>query len=105
MHCLHWVGLVELVVLAITPLAETVGMVETLQLLERPRPLVALEALESEDEMREACRRIGKPMMANMADGGKTPIRSGRELADIGYKLAIYPSATGLAAAKAVENA
>ena len=67
--------------------------------------VVFLEALESEDEMREACRRIGKPMMANMADGGKTPIRSGRELADIGYKLAIYPSATGLAAAKAVENA
>lgn len=67
--------------------------------------VVFLEALESEDEMRQACRRIGKPMMANMADGGRTPIRSVAELADIGYKLAIYPSATGLAAAKAVENA
>ena len=66
---------------------------------------VFLEALESEDEMREACRRIGKPMMANMADGGRTPIRSAQELADIGYSLAIFPSATGLAAARAVENA
>ncbi len=67
--------------------------------------VVFLEALESEDEMREACRRINKPMMANMADGGRTPIRSAKELADIGYAMSIFPSATGLAAARAVENA
>ncbi|SEP79786.1 2-Methylisocitrate lyase, PEP mutase family [Devosia sp. YR412] len=67
--------------------------------------IVFLEALESEDEMREACARISKPMMANMADGGKTPIRTQAQLADIGYKLAIFPSATGLAAAAAAENA
>ena len=67
--------------------------------------IVFLEALESEAEMREACKRINKPLMANMADGGKTPIRSKAELADIGYKLAIFPSATGLAAAAAAANA
>jgi 2-methylisocitrate lyase-like PEP mutase family enzyme len=67
--------------------------------------IVFLEALESEAEMRKACKRIRKPMMANMADGGKTPIRSKTELAEIGYALAIYPSITGLAAAAAIENA
>jgi len=67
--------------------------------------IVFLEALESEEEMRQACARVDKPMMANMADGGRTPIRSRAELADIGYQLAIYPSATGLAAAAAAENA
>ena len=67
--------------------------------------IVFLEALESEEEMREACRRVPQPMMANMADGGRTPIRSSKELAALGYKLAIYPSATGLAAAAAAENA
>lgn len=67
--------------------------------------IVFLEALESEQEMRDACARVSKPMMANMADGGKTPIRSKAELADIGYKLAIFPSTTGLAAAAAAENA
>ena len=55
--------------------------------------------------MRTACARISKPMMANMADGGKTPIRSKTALAEIGYKMAIFPSATGLAAAAAAENA
>jgi 2-methylisocitrate lyase-like PEP mutase family enzyme len=67
--------------------------------------IVFLEALESEAEMREACRRINKPMMANMADGGKTPIYSKSQLAEIGYKFAIFPSITGLAAAAATENA
>ncbi len=64
-----------------------------------------VEALESEVEMREVCRRLRKPTMANMADGGLTPIRSAAELADIGYSLAIFPATTGLAAAHAVERA
>jgi 2-methylisocitrate lyase-like PEP mutase family enzyme len=67
--------------------------------------IVFVEALESEEEMRIACARVDKPMMANMADGGKTPIRSKVELETIGYKLAIFPSMTGLAAAAAAENA
>ena len=61
--------------------------------------IVFVEALEGEDEMREACRRIGRPMMANMADGGRTPIRPGVELAAIGYACAIYPAMAALAAA------
>jgi len=67
--------------------------------------VVFLEALESEQEMRDACARISKPMMANMADGGRTPIRSKDELKALGYAMAIFPSATGLAAAAASENA
>jgi len=67
--------------------------------------IVFIEALESEEEMRRACELIPAPMMANMADGGKTPIRPASELADMGYDLAIFPSMTGLAAAAAVENA
>ncbi|MEM5470270.1 isocitrate lyase/PEP mutase family protein [Hoeflea sp. AS60] len=65
--------------------------------------VVFLEALESEDEMRDACSRISKPMMANMADGGRTPIRSKEELQAMGYNMAIFPAATGLAAAAAAE--
>ena len=67
--------------------------------------IVFIEALESEDEMRQACARIKKPMMANMADGGKTPIRSKAELAAMGYQVAIFPATTGLAAAYAAKVA
>ena len=67
--------------------------------------ILFVEALESEDEMRTACAGSTKPMMANMADGGLTPIRSAKELAEIGYALAIFPATTGLAAAQAAATA
>lgn len=67
--------------------------------------IIFLEALESEEEMRRACASIDKPTMANMADGGRTPIRSKKQLMDIGYQIAIFPATTALAAAHAVETA
>lgn len=67
--------------------------------------IVFVEALESVEEMHEACRRISAPMLANMADGGKTPILSAAELEKIGYSVAIFPAITGLAAAAAAEHA
>ncbi len=44
-------------------------------------------------------------MLANMADGGKTPILPANVLEEIGFALAIYPSLTSLAAAAAMESA
>jgi len=67
--------------------------------------IVFIEALESEDEMRRACAAIGRPLMANMADGGRTPIRSSTELAALGYACAIYPATASLAAAAAIRHA
>lgn len=66
--------------------------------------MVFVEALETEAEMREACARINTPMMANMADGGKTPILPTAKLKDIGYAMTIFPAMTSLAAAAAVET-
>ncbi len=66
--------------------------------------IVFVEALTSEEEMRRACAAIARPMMANMADGGKTPIRSAAELAAIGYACAIFPAMTALAAAAAIRH-
>jgi len=63
------------------------------------------EAPHSEEEMRRACAAFDKPMMANMADGGKTPILPAATLKDIGYAFAIYPSMTSLVAAAAMEQA
>jgi 2-methylisocitrate lyase-like PEP mutase family enzyme len=66
--------------------------------------ILFLEAPQSEEEMRSACREITAPMLANMADGGLTPMLSVQELEDIGYAGAIFPSATSLAAAAAMET-
>jgi len=67
--------------------------------------VVFVEALQSEEEMRTACSSIDAPMMANMADGGLTPILDGKTLGEIGYAFAIYPSMTSLVAAAAIETA
>jgi 2-methylisocitrate lyase-like PEP mutase family enzyme len=63
------------------------------------------EALASRDEMRKACSSLPGPCMANMADGGLTPILSVAELQALGYAGAIFPSMTSLVAAAAMEKA
>ncbi|MET0365711.1 MAG: isocitrate lyase/PEP mutase family protein [Sphingobium sp.] len=63
------------------------------------------EAMESEEEMRLACSSFEQPVMANMANGGSTPILKGDVLKDIGYAFAIYPSLSSLIAASAIETA
>jgi len=67
--------------------------------------VVFVEALQSADEMRRACAAIRAPLMANMSDGGKTPIRPAAELAALGYRLAIWPAMAALAASAAIEQA
>ncbi len=62
------------------------------------------EALESEEEMARACAAFDRPMMANMSNGGSSPVPVADVLAQIGYAFAIYPSLTSLAAAAAMEK-
>jgi 2-methylisocitrate lyase-like PEP mutase family enzyme len=66
--------------------------------------ILFVEAPLDEEEMRRICRSSALPMMANMSDGGRTPIRSAAELEEIGYAGAIFPAATALAANAAVEK-
>ncbi len=63
------------------------------------------EALASQEEMKTACAAFDKPCMANMADGGLTPILPAKVLEDLGYAFAIFPSMTSLVAAAAMEKA
>lgn len=67
--------------------------------------ILFFEAPQSEEEMRQACAAFDKPMLANMADGGTTPILPVKVLEEIGFALAIYPSLTSLSAAAAMERA
>jgi 2-methylisocitrate lyase-like PEP mutase family enzyme len=64
--------------------------------------IIFIEAPESKEQMRSIAQRIGRPLLANMVDGGKTPMLSQAELRDIGYRLAIYPVTALLHAAGAV---
>jgi len=50
-----------------------------------------LEAPLDESEMREYCRNVEGPKMANLIEGGKTPVLSQRALEAIGYTIAVFP--------------
>jgi 2-methylisocitrate lyase-like PEP mutase family enzyme len=54
--------------------------------------------------MREIGRSLSKPLLANMVEGGRTPLLPAATLAEIGYAIAIYPAVGFLAAAAALEK-
>jgi 2,3-dimethylmalate lyase len=67
--------------------------------------MLFVESPETEDEMVTIGRELGDmPLIANMVEGGRTPILSNARLAEIGYALAIYPVAGLLSAAAALET-
>jgi 2-methylisocitrate lyase-like PEP mutase family enzyme len=52
-----------------------------------------IEAPRSIDQMRQITERFAKriPLLANMVEGGMTPLNSAHELHDIGFKVVIFP--------------
>jgi len=64
--------------------------------------ILFIEAPESEAEMRRIGESFDLPLVANMVEGGKTPLLGRAELEDIGYKIAIFPASGFLAAAAAL---
>ena len=55
-----------------------------------------IEALKTPEQMQKACSLFAKkiPLLANMVEGGKTPIHSAKELGEMGYKIVIFPGGT-----------
>lgn len=66
--------------------------------------IIFIEAPESVDEMAIICKEIPGIQMANIIDGGKTPVLSPDELHAIGFKIAAYPLTLISAAMQAIEN-
>ena len=66
--------------------------------------VIFIEAPESEEEMTRIGEAIDKPLLANMVDGGKTPILPAERLESLGFAIAIYPAAGMLPAAGAMQE-
>jgi len=63
-----------------------------------------VEAPPSLELLAEIGRRAPKPMVANMLEGGKTPVLPREQLADMGFQLILYPLTALYAVARAVET-
>jgi len=88
-------GGADILVIARTDARATLGLDEALWRMRAFADLGAdvlfLEAPEDESEMRRFCNELSGPKMANMLEGGVTPILSPGQLNSLGYKLAAYP--------------
>ena len=75
--------------------------------LEAGADMLFFEAFESVKQMEKVCARFaGKTtLVVNMVEGGKTPFLPARDLEDLGFKLAIYPVASVLAASYQMRKA
>lgn len=53
--------------------------------------LIFVEAPQSVDEMKAIASSINAPLVANMIEGGRTPIVSTSRLTEMGFKIILYP--------------
>jgi methylisocitrate lyase len=98
----------NLVVIARTDARAVMGLQEAIErgvaYAEAGADMIFVDAPESAEELSLIARSIPAPLMANLSEGGKTPLLSAQELQDMGYKLVIYPRSAAGAAAKAIQE-
>jgi 2-methylisocitrate lyase-like PEP mutase family enzyme len=65
-----------------------------------------IEALRTPEQMAQACARFAGriPLLANMVEGGKTPIQSADELGRIGFRIVVFPGGTARAVAHTLQR-
>ncbi len=65
-----------------------------------------IEALRTPEQMDAACRRFAGrvPLLANMVEGGKTPVQSAAELGRRGFRIVIFPGGTVRAMTHALQG-
>ena len=65
-----------------------------------------IEALRSPEQMDTACARFAQrvPLLANMVEGGQTPVQSAADLGARGFRIVIFPGGTTRAVAHALQG-
>ena len=66
--------------------------------------MVFIEAPESEPEFERIGREIDAPLLANMVEGGFSPVLPAETLARLGFAIAIYPGTGFLAMTKTLQG-
>lgn len=86
----------NMLIIARTDARSTMGLQEAIDRAgiygEAGADILFVESPESHEEMREINRALNLPTLANMVEGGRTPILPIEELRTTGYRLVIYPN-------------
>jgi 2-methylisocitrate lyase-like PEP mutase family enzyme len=98
----------DFLIVARTDARTSLGLDEALRrgeaFLKAGADVLFIESPESTEEMRQIGRSFDAPLLANMVEGGSTPILSKAELEELGYKLAIFPVSGLLATTAALHS-
>jgi 2,3-dimethylmalate lyase len=96
----------DFLIVARTDARTSLGLDEALRrgeaFLKAGADVLFIEAPESVEEMERIGRTFDAPLLANLVEGGRTPVLSKRDLEAIGYRIAIFPAAGFLAAGAAL---
>ncbi len=65
---------------------------------------IFVEAPRSIDEIKKISSSIDAPLVANMIEGGRSPLLSAKELEDLGYKIALFPLSALFASSYAIKS-
>jgi carboxyvinyl-carboxyphosphonate phosphorylmutase len=99
----------DFVIIARTDARTTLGIEEALRrgraFAEAGADVLFIESPESLEEMRLITTSFSVPVLANMVEGGRTPLMSASELAALGYRLVIFPTTSTYVTAYAVTMA
>lgn len=91
----------DFLIIARTDARTTLGLDEALRRGEAyaraGADILFIESPESEEEMAKICASFDTPCLANIVEGGRTPVVSRDRLVELGYAMAIFP-ATGFLA-------
>lgn len=66
--------------------------------------VIFVESPESVEEMKKITSSFKVPVLANMVEGGRTPLLPAGELEKLGYDLVIFPTASTYMVAQAMKN-
>lgn len=99
----------DFLVIARTDARTALGLDEALRrgeaFLKAGADMLFIESPESEEELAKIGKTFGNvPLVANMVEGGRTPLLDRAELERLGFKLAIFPTAGFLAAGAALRS-
>jgi 2-methylisocitrate lyase-like PEP mutase family enzyme len=98
----------DFLVIARTDARTSLGLDEALRrgeaFVKAGADILFIESPESEEEMAKIGRTFDVPLLANMVEGGRTPVLDRNELERLGFKIAIFPTSGFLAAGAAMRS-
>ncbi len=99
----------DFLIIARTDARSVMGLKEAVRrahiFIEAGAEMIFVESPQSREELRTiAAELAGTPLLANMVEGGKTPILPFEELSGMGFKIVLYPTSGIRAVAKTMQE-